>query len=77
VFKKSLLIAGSMAHICNPGYSGGRDQEDRGQSQSGQINPISKKLSTKNNRTGGEAQVKALSQAPVWGEGESLFTRHM
>jgi hypothetical protein len=26
-----------VAHACNPGYSGGRDQEDRGLSQPGQI----------------------------------------
>jgi hypothetical protein len=41
-----------VAHTCNPSYSGGRDQEDRG---SRQINTLSqKKPITK--RTGGVAQ---------------------
>jgi hypothetical protein len=46
-----------VAHACNPSYSGGRDQEDGGSKQSGQI--VHETLSQKNpspKRAGGVAQ---------------------
>jgi hypothetical protein len=58
-----------VAHACNPSYSGGRDQEDRG-SKSAQANslrdPISKEPITKERK--GELvewlKVKVLSSSP-------------
>jgi hypothetical protein len=54
-----------MVHACNPHYSGGRDQEDRGLKPTGLL--VHKSLSQKphhKNRAGGVAQVKALSSNP-------------
>jgi hypothetical protein len=56
-----------VAHTCNPSYSGGRDQEDRG-SKPAQANssgdPISKKIFHKKKGLVQWLKVKALSSSP-------------
>jgi hypothetical protein len=62
-----------MAHACNPSYSGGRDQEDRGSKPawvSSSLDLISKITITKK-REGGLVEwlkVKALSSRCMWGK---------
>jgi hypothetical protein len=50
VCSRSFVVPGVVAHSCNPSYSGGRDQEDRGSKLPGQIvqETLSKKPITKN-----------------------------
>jgi hypothetical protein len=57
VLKKEIKGQAPVSHACDPSYSGGRDQEDHGLSQSREI--IQKTLSQKNplqKRAGGAAQ---------------------
>jgi hypothetical protein len=53
--QEKIIYWAPVAQACNPSYSGGRDQEDRGSSQPRQI--VQKTLSQKSlKRAGGEAQ---------------------
>jgi hypothetical protein len=48
-----------VAHVCNPSYLGGRDQEDHGSKpiwENSSQDPILKKTNTKEGCTGGVAQ---------------------
>jgi hypothetical protein len=62
-----------VAHACNPSYSGGRDQEDRGGSKPAAANslrdPISKNPITIK-RVGGVAQGVDLEFKPQYGKEE-------
>jgi hypothetical protein len=54
-----------VAHVCNPSYSGGRDQEDHGSKPAwaySSARPISKTLHK--NRAGGMAQGEGPSSSP-------------
>jgi hypothetical protein len=59
--KRLIICWVTVAHTCNPSYTGGRDQEDRGGLKPAQANSSSrpylkKKKTLHKNRAGGVAQ---------------------
>jgi hypothetical protein len=73
----SKRLQAPVAHACNPSYSGGRDQEDRGSKPAwvnSSLDPNSKILNTK--RAGGMAQGEGPEFKPQYCKKKTEKEKH-